>query len=223
MFSNRINNKSTPATPTPLNDHHHHQHSTRLNHPAATQNIRSNQPVANNYENQQNYYSLSRNDDYLISNFRPFNTNTPAAGSTFYQRQNQSITPFMGQLPTQLNTNSARGYNQTSSTYNHHSNQRTHTNNYTNSTTANNSSSYNGNGYYRQAKDLDTSMVQERNTPTSSRHQQSAYPSATPIANTYSRSNTVLNWKLSNGMNLINDKSDYDDQDHYSTRRDHTG
>lgn len=270
----RLNIKSTPTTPTPLSignnqngDHHHHHHGNGSNRFTSNQQTArssvNNQTQSPSYIHSnnsqlaiesQNYYSLARNDDYLISNFRPFNANNPNPN---YFRSGQSVTAYMGQasIPSTSNNNarvynsmntlsssSSVNYNNTNNNPNNsfnHLNQRTHMNtinsssiNSSNYSPSNGSSNYNGNVYYRQ-KDFENGIMQvtdAKNQTSTLRHQTNSYTSpSTPIANSYSRSNTVLNnhsWKITNGI-LINDKNDfnqnYDDQDHYSNRRDPNG
>lgn len=252
IIQSRLNIKSTPTTPTPLsagnnpnlnghhnhNHHHHNQHQNgRFPNPQNTKSLSNNQTQSTNYihsNNQltsesQNYYSLSRNDDYLINNFRPFNAN--ASNSNFRQGQ-----PYVSQpvVPSTSNTRVHNSMN-TLNNNNNYSNQRSHLSNSNSSSYSNSpSNGYNGNSYYRN-KELDqinnNNMIQvDRN---STRHQQNGYvisPSTPHVPHTYTRSNTVLNnisWKMSNGINVINEKNDfnsnYDEQDHYSNRNEPNG
>ena len=275
IMQSRSNIKSTPTTPTPLStgnnqncDNHHHQASvsTRFASNQQPSRLLANNQIqspsyisTNNSQNAiENHYSLTRNDDYLISNFRPFNANSCSNQNSFF-RPGQSVTAYVGQtsVPSTSNNNS-RVYNamnalSSSSSVNYsnnnasannnsfnHLNQRTNLNSLNSSINNNNNyppsngtNNYNGTAYYRQ-KDLESvlMMVNDvRNQTGNTRHPTNSYNSpSTPIANSYSRSNTVINnnnWKITNGMNLINDKNDFtincDDQDHYSNRRDTNG
>lgn len=92
-------------------------------------------------ENYRDNYSLSRNDDYLISNFRPF-TGSISSNSNSY-RQNQGYHGQQQQPTVSTASNSSRGYQQQSSAYQNALSQRSTHSMHTGNSQAQNSYSMN--------------------------------------------------------------------------------
>ena len=217
--------KTLPAT---LSDHHPATGSFRDSRRGSTHSSTySYNPTLSSDNAYRDSYSLSRNDDYLINNFRPFSNVTTSATNSNIYRQTPSYPQQQQQQQQQPQTmsgasNSSRIYQQPTSSYpnqNTLSQRSTHSlhlngmgpNSYTPNAANTGSSAYNTTSLHRQ-REIDTSnspfmtkintlKSDDRTSNPSSGRQTLGNPRMSNLLNAsaYSRSNSIVSI---NGSNL---------------------
>lgn len=217
---------------------HHSHHQTNMSNSSDHRNQQNYEQNSNSHTNSSNNYSLSRTDDYLINNFRPFSS----TNSQHQQHQQKPTVSFTTQKQPTVSTSSSRAYSSTLGTANgyfHERSQRSAThsaaidavNNHSN--VSGNNAIYPSRSYissHQQYNDLNSSSYMSTQQKTlnersdsNAQFERTRQPSIVERSGSlFSRSNSTANANSIASFNQNYSVGGYDEQD-YIMRRDSTG